>query len=311
MKKFRQYLILILLTMIFIGAAAVSPRNVYAGLKEDSAGEVAIFGKITNQTDKVRVYIYEDETLKIQNASGIIFQKTYRREGKKTISIPLQKAGTKLEFIVTGTSGFFDYSARIVKDTGTISRKKENPSVPKPVVAGKITDKTKTVKVYAKKGDTLYIQNGAKVIRKASYKKSGYRTIPIKKQEAETKLTFYTVNKDGRSAYVTREVKDVTPPRKPTISFIFESYQDYGWLDVEGERGCDVYIRQNRKHKTGKWKRLGTLLGNYLGSDPFVLHDVIKSIKTGDTFSVRLVDDAGNKSKIATTKEVGEIREDD
>ena len=84
-------------------------------------GEVAIFGKITDQTDKVRVYVYEDETLKIQNASGIIFQKTYRREGKKTISIPLQKAGTKLEFIVTGTSGFFDYSARIVKDTGTIS----------------------------------------------------------------------------------------------------------------------------------------------------------------------------------------------
>ena len=71
MKKFRQYLILMLLMMIFIGAAAVSPRNVYAGLKEDSAGEVAIFGKITNQTDKVRVYIYEDETLKIQNASGI------------------------------------------------------------------------------------------------------------------------------------------------------------------------------------------------------------------------------------------------
>ena len=316
MKKFRKYLILLLLAAIFTGTISASSRIVHAGTKEDSYFPLTVFGKITTQTDKVRVYVDHDSaTLKITNASGTIFRKKYKHRGKKTISIPPQEANAELEFILTrkveGDVYVAGYAARTVKDDGVISKKKKNPSSKKPVVAGKVTDKSASVKVYAKKGETLYIQNGAKVIRKVSYKKSGYRTIPIKKQEAETKLTFYTVNKDGRSAYVTREVKDVTPPRKPAISFIFESYQDYGWLDVEGERGCDVYIRQNRKHKTGKWKRLGTLLGNYLGSDPFVLHDVIKSIKTGDTFSVRLVDDAGNKSKIATTKEVGEIREDD
>ncbi len=299
MKKFRQYLILILLMMIFIGAAAVSPRNVYAGLKEDSAGEVAIFGKITNQTDKVRVYIYEDETLKIQNASGTIFQKTYKREGKKTISIPPQKAGTKLEFIVTGANGLLLYSSRTVKGNDTISRNKENPSVQKPLVAGKITDKSTSVKVYAKKGDTLYIQNSAKVIRKVSYKKSGYHKISIKKQEAETKLTFYTANKKGRSAYVTKEVLDVTPPKKPKVSFAFDDC--YDWLDIEGERGCDVYIRQNRGNKKGRWKKLGTLLGTYMGSDAFWLSDV-EPVKDGDTFSIRLVDDAGNKSKTVTTE---------
>ena len=83
MKKFRQYLILILLMMIFIGAAAVSPRNVYAGLKEDSAGEVAIFGKITNQTDKVRVYIYEDETLKSKMHPGQFSRKHINARGRK------------------------------------------------------------------------------------------------------------------------------------------------------------------------------------------------------------------------------------
>ncbi len=83
MKKFRQYLILMLLTTIFIGAAAVSPRNVYAGLKEDSMGEVAIFGKITDQPDKVRVYVYEDETLKIQNASELFSRKHTDAKGRK------------------------------------------------------------------------------------------------------------------------------------------------------------------------------------------------------------------------------------
>lgn len=203
---------------------------------------------------------------------------------------------------MTREDGLVGYAARTVKDDGVISKKKENLSVQKPVVSGKVTDNSTSVRVYAKKGETLYIQNGAKVIRKVSYKKSGYQNISVKKQKAETKLTFYTTNKKGQSAYVTKEVLDVTPPKKPKVSFNF-GYCD--WLDVQGEQGCDVYIRHNGLNKTSKWKYLGTIDGNNLG---FFIDDLakIKSVDAGDTFSVRLVDDAGNKSKIATTEEVKE-----
>ncbi|MCI8490226.1 MAG: hypothetical protein HFJ04_08300 [Lachnospiraceae bacterium] len=303
MKKLRKYLILLLLAAIFTGTISASSRIVHAGTKEDFHLSLTVFGKITTQTDKVRVYVDQDgATLKITNASGTIFQKKYKHRGKKTISIPLQKANAKLEFILTRKDGLVFYAARTVKDDGFISKKRENPSSKKPVVAGEITDKSTSVKVYARKGETLYIQNGAKVIRKVSYKKSGYRNISIKKQKAETKLTFYTANKKGRSAYVTKEVQDVTPPKKPKVSFPFE--KDCTWIDVEGERGCDVYIRHNSRHKTGRWEYMGTLENTL--PETFIIEDLvnIKSVDAGDTFSIRLVDDAGNKSKTATTEKV-------
>lgn len=186
-----------------------------------------------------------------------------------------------------------------VKDDGVVSKKKVSPSLKKPIVDGEVTDKSTSVRVYAKKGDTLYIQNGAKILKKAKYKKSGYQRFSIKKQKAGTKLTFYTADKAARSAYVVKEVSDVTPPKKPKVSFTFED--DYTWIDVEGEVGCDIYIRQNGKKGTGRWKYMGTLKGMDLG---FHVDDLpnIMWIDAGDTFSIRLVDDAGNKSKIATTE---------
>lgn len=290
---------------VLIGVAAY-PKNVRAGWEtpKEAALEPIVFGGVTTQTDKVRVYVYDNTTLKITDNADTIFQKTYRREGKKTVRLPLQKAHVRLKFTLTTKHGVVGAAVvKTVKDDGVISKKKASASLEKPVVDGKITDQSTVVRVYARKGDTLFIQNGAKVIKKAKYGKSGFQKLSIKKQKAETKLTFYTANEKGRSAYVTKEVKDVTPPRKPKVSFPFDHIPS--WIDVEGETGCDVYVRQNSKKKTGKWKYMGTINRWNLG---FHVDDLpnITSIDAGDTFSVRLVDDAGNKSEIATTKAVKE-----
>ncbi len=302
MKKIKQYLVAFILAAVFIGTAAY-PKDVYAKweMPEGAALEPIVFGKVTTQTDKVRVYVYDNTTLKITSDAETIFQKTYKCEGKKTVRLPLQKAHVKLKFTLTTKDGVVGPAiVKTVKDDGVISKKAVSASLKKPIVAGNITDKSTSVKVYAKKGDTLYIQNGAKILKKVKYRKSGYQKCPIIKQKAETKLTFYTANKTERSAYVIKEVKDVTPPKKPKVSFPFDN--DYSWIDVEGEVGCDVYVRQNSKKKIGKWKYMGTLDGMNLG---FHVDDFsnITSINVGDTFSIRLVDDAGNKSEIATTEE--------
>jgi hypothetical protein len=300
MKKIRQYLAVFILAVVFIQTAAYS-KDVYARWEtpEGAALEPTVFGKVTTQTDKVRVYVYDNTTLKITNGTETIFQKTYKREGKKTVKLPLQKAHVKLNFTLATKNGTVGPAVvKTVKDDGVISKKKVSSSMKKPIVTGKITDQSTTVKVYAKKGDTLYIQDGAKVLKKAKYRKSGYQKFSIKRQKAETKLTFYTANKRERSPYVTKEVKDVTSPKKPKVSFPFDG--NYSWIDVKGEIGCDVYVRQNGK-KIGKWKYIGTLDGMNLGFHVDDLPD-ITSIDVGDTFSIRLVDDAGNKSEIATTE---------
>lgn len=195
--------------------------------------------------------------MKITNQSETIFEKTYKSTGKKTIKIPQQKARTKLKFTLTSKYGVSGSVTKTVKDDGVISNKKVDSSLKKPKISGKITDKSTSVKVYAKKGQTLHIQNGGKVLNKVKYQKTGYQNITIKKQKPETKLTFYVTGKKGRSPYVTKEVKDVTPPEKPEVCFEFEN--DYSWITVEGEKGADVYVKQNSKHVKGKWKYLGTL----------------------------------------------------
>lgn len=305
MKKIKQCLAAFLLAAVFMGTAAY-PEHVSAQWEapKEAAYEPTVFGKISTQTDKVRVYVYNNTTLKITSNAKTIFQKTYKHEGKKTVKLPMQKAHAKLNFTLTSKSGKVGPAVvKTVKDDGIISKRKVSPSLKKPLVAGKITDKTTSVKVYAKKGDTLYIQNGAKVLKKVKYRESGYQKFSIKKQKAETKLTFYTVNKTGRSPYVTKEVKDVTPPKKPKVSFVFEGV--YNWVDVEGEIGCDVYVRKNSKKGTSKWKYMGTLDRMYLGFHVDHLPN-ITFMDAGDTLSIRIVDDAGNKSQIATTEAVKE-----
>ena len=311
MKKVKKHLAMLLLIAVFLGTAVSHPIDAFADwvYAEEAILTPVVLTKITTQTDKVRVYVYPDTTLEIKDKTQTIFKKTYKSEGKKTIKIPLQKANTKLKFTLTTKYGVVDTVTKTVKDDGVISKKKINASLKKPKIAGKVTDKTTSVKVYAKKGETLYIQNGAKVLKKIKYKKTGYQAVGIPEQKAETKLTFYVADKKGRSAYVTKEVQDVTPPSKPKIQFTFEDFVDsaddihYSSIDVDGEKGTDVYVKQNSKHVLGKWKYLGTLTeGN--GYDlPFYLGGLpgIKKIYVGDTFSVRLVDDAGNKSKAVTT----------
>ncbi len=59
MKKTRQYFTAFLLAAVFITVAAY-PQNVYAKwvVPKEASFEPTVFGRITTQTDKVRVYVY-------------------------------------------------------------------------------------------------------------------------------------------------------------------------------------------------------------------------------------------------------------
>lgn len=304
MKKRKNSIIVLLLTIIFTGISIITPDTAFASSVPPNEVEYTpvVFTKITTQTDLIRVYVYEDTTLKVKNQSNIIFQKHYKNEGTKTIRIPQQKANTKLKFTLTTSYGTIGGTvSRTVKDDGIISNKKIASSMKKPKVYGKITDKSVSVKVKASKGETLYIQNGSQVLKKEVYSKTGSQTLTIPRQKAGTKLTFYTAGKKGRSAYVTKTVEDVTAPAKPDISLT----EDDTDIKVKGEIGTKVYVRQNSAKTSSSWTYMGTMLEN---TCTFWLYNAgIRSAYAGDTYSVRLVDDAGNKSASAKT---GKVKED-
>ena len=288
MKKKKKYLAILTAVAVCIGILGMHPMRV------DAIQFHIVYTDITTQTDKVKVYVQPIRkriTLQVENQSEILFKKTYRKEGKKTITIPKQKAGTKLKFTLFDRGVEWIDETVKVKDAGVISHKKVDSSIKKPKVDGEITDQSLSVSVYAKKGETLYIQNGGKVLKKVKYTKSGYQTHAIKKQKAETKLTFYvTGKKGGRSKYVTKEVKDVTPPGKPQILFPVDR---------------EVYVKQNSNYEQGSYKYLGFMTRKTVELE--LKRKVIQKLHVGDTLSVRLVDDAGNISESVTTAPVEKV----
>lgn len=303
MRETKKALAIAVLVVAMVGTMFMQPTNVYADMIAPEEVEYTpyVFTAITTQTSKVRVYVYEDTTLKVKSNSGTIFKKTYKDEGKKTIIIPEQKAGAKLRFTLTTSYGKTGSTVtKTVKDDGIVSKKKINSALKKPQIFGKITDQSTTVKVYARKGETLYIQNGAAVVKKVKYQKTGYQTLNIEKQKADTKLTFYVADKKGRSGYVTRIVKDVTAPKKPKI--IMEPNGDD--IIVKGEEGADVYVKQVSKYEKNSWIKMGTMRGK---REVFSLFfSGISSAHAGDYYSIRLVDDAGNKSEVVNSGKVTE-----
>lgn len=177
---------------------------------------------------------------------------------------------------------------KTVSDMGKVSNKKVSASLSKPKVSGKVTDQTKSVKVYAKKGTTLYIKNGSKTLKKVKYTKSGYQTCKIEKQKTDTKLHFFVTNKSERSAYVVKNVVDVTPPEKPKAELNDEV------LTVKGKPGTAVYVKlQSETDSATSWTYVGTLLSK---KGNFQLR-TYGSVQEGDFYRVKLKDCAGNQSK--------------
>lgn len=298
MKRYAFFILSVLYLVILI----IQPQPVKAEWLPEEEWEFTpvVFGQITSQTQNVIVYSdgYEQVpvTLKISNGSHTIYKKTYKSRGVRIIEIPRQKAGTCLIFSLKTSYGKKGETVKkIVKDAGIVSKKKIS-SVSKPKVSGKITDKSTSVKVYAKKGTTLYVKHGSEILAKKKYKKSGYQNLPIKKQKAGEVITFFTDSKKGRSKYVEKLVTDVTAPIKPKVEVI-----DYE-IKVTGEVGTGVYVK-DISNKTGYigWHFIKALEENEEVIDPWFYFGR-EAEWNSDKYQVRLVDAWGNKSKCVTVQ---------
>lgn len=296
----------IILAALFLTVPVIKPTEVKAEWIPPEEWEFTpvVVGEITDQTKKVVVYSdgYEDVpvTLKISKDNQSIFKKTYRSRGIRVIEIPRQKAGTCLQFTLKTSYGRKGETVKkTVKKAGTVSKKKVSSKLSSPKVSGKVTDKSTSVKVYAKKGTTVYVKHGSKLLAKKKYKKSGYQILPIEKQKAGEVVTFFTEDKKGRSKYVEKVVVDATAPAKPKVEVIDSD------IKVTGEIGTGVYIKDITDGYGDSWLFLEVLekknqviyLWNY-----FLLDEPLEGADNVSIYQVRLVDAWGNKSKTVTVR---------
>lgn len=288
MKDIRKKFILCLLACVlaFTDLQAVFAKTVLPS-KEAVFTPSVLVKEITEGMASVPVYVYDDTTLYIKNGSKTVFQKTYPKEGIKTVKMKKQKGGSKLKFyLVAKRSGKKGKTVtRTVTALPVIAPERFDVALRAPDLCKcSPTNKSTKIVVIGYKGTTLVIKNDKKVIKTVPFKKSGEKKITIPRQDGGT-LYFYTRKGSLRSSVVSRKVKDVVAPDAPKLKV------KGGSLYVKGELGAKIYL----KGKKG-WRYVGAVLGSGW-----------QLVGTGADggradFQVYLKDAAGNKGKAAKIK---------
>lgn len=134
-----------------------------------------------------------------------IGKKTYTAKvdtkGTFSVTIPSQKAGTRLELSAVDSDGNV---SKVVKVTVIDNTAPSTPSQLK-ATPGNITGKTEAQ-------STVYVKAGSKVVGKATASKSGTFKVKIKKQKVGNILSVYAVDKAGNKSAVKKiTIKTAAP----------------------------------------------------------------------------------------------------
>ncbi|MES1040744.1 Ig-like domain-containing protein, partial [Peribacillus simplex] len=247
-------------------------------VKDVTAPNSPTVNEVTETSTSVTGTAEAGSTITVKAGTTVLGTGTVDAEGKYTVTIEKQQAGTKL--IVTATD-----------DAGNVSEVKEvtvkdvtAPTVPSVNAvydnATVITGKAETnAKVYAMVGSN---KNGEAIA------KSGAYTINIAKQKAGTSISVYAVDLAGnKSVSKTVKVLDKTAPSIPTVNAV---YDNATVISGKAETNAKVNAMVGSKK-----------IGEATAKNGAYTIKIAKQ-KAGTTIVVYAVDTASNKSGSKTVK---------
>jgi large repetitive protein len=200
--------------------------------------------------------------------------------GGFSVTIPLQKAGTKLTIIVEDLFG-----NRSTGKTITVVDRTPPANATVNQVSNKDTKVTGRTEAYAK----VYVKSGTNVLGSIKASSTGYFSIPISIQRAGTKLVVQSEDSNGnKNVGSTITVVDRVAPAKPIVNPVGDNK-----LSVTGkaEVGSTVYVKSGT-----------TLLGQTVTNSSGVFTVSLKAKqKKGTLLTVLARDKAGNTSASTTT----------
>ncbi|MEK4222316.1 Ig-like domain-containing protein [Bacillus sp. FSL W8-0116] len=214
--------------------------------------------------------IYSNK-ITVEASGNVIGSDDANENGRFSVAIPAQKAGTELHVYAEDSVGN--------KSEETIVTVSDNTAPTKPavnVVSDRDTVVTGTTEANAK----VTVKTGNTTLGIGTANQSGQFKVTITKQRAGTTLTVFAEDASGnKSAAVAVNVLDKTPPASPTVN-IFGDNQ----LTITGkaEPGSTVTIYSGN-----------TLLGKATANSLGVFSVLIKSKQKAGTTAT---DKAGNKS---------------
>ncbi|MDR4927226.1 Ig-like domain-containing protein [Peribacillus simplex] len=217
--------------------------------------------------------------IRVKAGTTVIGTATTSNEGKYIVSIPKQKAGTKLSVTATDKAGNTSAAKEVtVKDVTA-------PTVPTVV---EVTDTSSSVSGTAEAGSLIRVKNGTTVLGTATTNTDGKFTVQISKQKGGTKLTVTATDKAGNtSAAKEITVKDGTAPPVPSVNAVY----DYSTaITGKAETNAKVYAMVGSKK-----------IGEATANNGAYSMKIAKQ-KAGTTILVYAVDVAGNKSASKSVK---------
>lgn len=190
------------------------------------------------------------------------------------ITIPKQKAGTKLTVYSVDTAGTRSADTAITVQDNT------PPANPK---VNTVSDAATSVTGTAEAGATVQVRAGYSVIGKATADANGVFKIAIAKQKAGTKLVVHAIdtagNKSGDTAVT---VVDKTAPSKPKVNSVSDAATS---VTGTAEAGAAVQVLSGTK-----------VIGKAAADSKGSFKATIAKQKAGTKLSINATDKAGNKS---------------
>ncbi|MED4697056.1 Ig-like domain-containing protein [Peribacillus frigoritolerans] len=169
---------------------------------------------ITDKSTNVTGIAEAGSTLTVKVGTNAIGTAKASTEGKYTVSIPKQKAGTKVTVTATDNAGNTSATKEItVKDVTA-------PSTP---TVNAVYDNATAINGKSETNAKVYAMVGSNKIGEATAKNSAY-SIKIAKQKAGTSILIYAVDVAGnKSESKPVKVIDKTPPHAPSVYVVYDN----------------------------------------------------------------------------------------
>ncbi|MBS4178096.1 Ig-like domain-containing protein [Lederbergia citrea] len=242
--------------------------------------EVPVVNEVTDKDTKVTGTAEPESTISVKVGTKEIGSTITGTDGKFTVSIAVQKAGTVLSVTAKDKAGNVSAVTKItVKD-------KTAPNTP---TVSPVADNTKKISGTAEVGSTITVKNGIKVLKTAITDKAGKFTITLASTlKAGTILYVTATDKAGNVSNARKvTVLDKTAPNPPKVNKVtIKSTAVTG----TAEANSTVYVKIGKK-----------VIGYSNASKSGSFSVKIKKQKAGTILQVYAKEKAGNIGKATKT----------
>jgi glucan-binding YG repeat protein/subtilisin family serine protease len=247
-------------------------------IHDDVAPSSPIVDKVTDKDTSVSGTAEVEATVEVKVNGSVIGSGVAGVDGKFTITIAKQLAGTTLVITATDKAGNVSVATTVVVADVTY------PTAP--VVNG-VSDKDTTVTGQAEVGSKVEVKVNSSVIGSGIVGADSKFTVTIAKQLAGTSLVITATDKVGNvSAATTVVVTDVTSPAAPVVNEVTENTTS---VTGQAEAGSKVEVKGN-----------GSVIGTAIaGADGKFIVTITKQ-PAGTVLVVTATDKAGNASEAVT-----------